>query len=73
MEYMLLKDGSFKTFDPIEQTERIRSLLKFHDGIAYYWQMSDGGWYCVERDEVSKRSQIVKEVPDIIKLAAMLQ
>lgn len=75
MEYMLLKDGSFKTFEPIEQTERVRELLKFHDGIAYYWNYR-GVWKAMAittpMTEFSS-NEYAQNVPDVIKLAAMLE
>lgn len=73
MDYMLLRSGAVMAIDDEPKVPEIFELMKKHDGAVYYWHDRHRGWYCVERDEVSKRSQRVKDVPDIIKLAAMLQ
>ena len=73
MDYMLLRSGAVMAIDDEPRVPEMFELMEKHDGAAYYWYAGHRGWYCIERDQVRKSSQRVNDVPDIIKLAAMLQ
>lgn len=73
MDYMLLRSGAVMAIDDEPKVPEIHELMEKHEGTAYYWYNHHRGWYCVERDQVRKSCQPVKDVPDIIKLAAMFE
>lgn len=74
MDYMLLRSGAVMAIDDEPKVPEMFELMEKHDGAAYYWYAGlHRDWYFVERDQARKGSQPVKEVPDIIKLAAMLE
>lgn len=73
MDYMILRSGAVLAIDDDPKVHEMFELMNKHDGIAYYWYAVDRGWYFIEHDQVRKSSQQVKELPDTIKLAAMLE
>lgn len=75
MEYMLLRDGTLKAFDTFPLLEDVLDALADVDGVAYYWQLSDGVWCRITEDtEPNTDAGIsISEVPEIVLLARMLE
>lgn len=75
MEYMLLRDGTLKAFDTLPMLEDVLDALADVDGVAYYWQVSDGGWCRITEDtKPNSDAHInISEVPEIVLLARMLE
>lgn len=75
MEYMLLSDGSVKTFECLDTHLDVIDALHDYGGVAYYWWSENFRWSCIKPDSSAVGSKQVNEsdVPDIVKLAAMLQ
>ena len=74
MEYLLLRDGSVRSYSQINAHDEVLSILREPDAVAYYWSNSDFDWSCftLVKDEPAIEHRI-RDVPDIIKLAAMLE
>lgn len=74
MEYLLLRDGSVRSFNEENAHHEVIAILREPDAFAYYWHTSDYGWSCFTliKDEPAI-SHNIKDVPDIIKLADMLE
>lgn len=75
MEYMLLRDGSVKAFDSLFGQDDVVDALGDYDGVAYYWHSARNRWACINLEIAEGNSQLIdlKDVPDVIKLAAMLE
>lgn len=76
MDYMLLKSGEVMTFDYEYQSQDMPTLLKKYDGVAYFYLNPRHNRYHKKAgDSVFDGCTPVKteDVPDIIKLAAMLE
>lgn len=78
MEYMLLLDGSVLPHDTLLDVVQIGEALALHGGAAYYWHNHQFGWSCVKAAESYVFDPIEHNigddaVPDVIKLAVMLQ
>ena len=75
MDYMLLKSGEVLTFEKEHLSSDVPELFILHNGEGYYY-LTDRGWYGMQADADSSlgfRKLENEYVPDIIKLAAMLQ
>lgn len=72
MEYMLFADGSVKVFDKIETGGEVLMMMNLWGGVAYYWPIDDVNWGYLTAD-VRAKTISTEEVPDVIKLAAMLE
>jgi hypothetical protein len=79
MEYMLLRDGSVKVVPELSNRISVRNELIRSDGIEYYWKENAVDWCCIlastpalSIDNVEVTVDYV-DVPDVIKLAAMLE
>lgn len=75
MEYMLLKDGSIKMFKCLPTADNVIDALHDFDGKAYYWFTTAFNWCCILRicRQYAPTKIDESEVPEIIKLAAMLE
>lgn len=75
MEYMLLLDGTVKVFNRIATSTEVLTALYENDGAAYYWRDSSAIWYMLTPISVpgSIAQTTADAVPDIIKLAAMME
>ena len=75
MEYMLLRDGTVKAFDTLPVLGDVLDALADCDGVDYYWQMSDGGWCCINKyTQPNVDASINKSaVPEIVLLAQMME
>jgi hypothetical protein len=75
MEYMLLSDGSVKTFERLDTHSDVIDALHDYGGSAYYWWDETFQWSCITSDtpKISNAQVKADAVPDIIKLALMLQ
>lgn len=72
MEYMLLADGTVRPYECIRFVSEIRTEMADVGGVAYYWQKS-GDWLFIQADNNDREGTITTELPDVIKLAAMLE
>lgn len=76
MDYMLLKDGSFIPIPGEPASDHIRKLLLRHDGVAHYWLNPPNYWYHITPSTSLKSGGLridAHDVPEIIRLAAMLE
>lgn len=75
MEYMLMRDGSIKMFKCLPTADGVLEALASHDGVAYYWYTTAFGWSCIlpEYTQHAPTGIHESEVPEIIKLATMLE
>ena len=76
MDYMLLKDGSFIPIPGEPTSGQIQELLRTHGGVAHYWKNPPGNWYYLKPDTPLHKGGIqinTYDVPEIIRLAAMLE
>ena len=74
MEYLLLRDGSVRSYSQNNSHDEVLSILREPDAFAYYWSTSEFDWSCFTllKDEPAIEHRI-PDVPDIIKLASMLE
>jgi len=75
MECMLLSDGTVKAFSSLPLYEDVLEALADYDGIAHYWYSTAYGWGCIkpEHREWSDTKISASDVPDVIKLALMME
>lgn len=75
MEYMLLRDGSVKVFEHLPIYEDVMRAMALYDGIEHYWYTTDFGWcrICFDSNKSGDCRILPTTVPEIIKLAAMLE
>jgi hypothetical protein len=75
MEFMLLPDNGVKAFETLPLQEDVVQAMRLHEGLAYYWYNPINGWYCIKLDHLTGSAQRLNadDVPDVIKLAAMLE
>jgi hypothetical protein len=75
MEYMLMPDGTVQVFPVQLNADDVRDLLSLHMGVAFYWNHTTKGefigWSVMHADCLC--GTVADSVPDVIKLAAMLQ
>lgn len=72
MEYMLLADGSVRVCEPMLTVDIVRVAMLKHGGVAYYWH-DTAGWLHITIDSPWGSGTTTKDVPDVIKLAVMLE
>lgn len=76
MDYMLLKDGSVITIEGEPKVSVMYELFKEHGGVAQYWTNEHAGWWYVTNSmpPMAGGKRITDdEVPEVIRLAAMLE
>lgn len=76
MDFMLLKDGSIIPIPDEPEASKMRELLHVHGGVAQYWMNSPNIWYHLKPDTPYHLGGIkidAQDVPEIIRLAAMLE
>lgn len=75
MEYMLLRDGSVKAFEYLHLYEGVMRAMALYDGIEHYWYNTAFGWrrICFDSKKSEDSCILPTTVPEIIKLAAMLE
>jgi hypothetical protein len=75
MEYMLLSDGSVKTFECLPTHSEVVDALHDYGGVAYYWWNIQFKWSSITpiTPKISDTQISVDLVPDVVKLAAMLE
>jgi len=76
MDYMLLKNGEVMSFKTEHVSKEMPALLSLHDGVGYYYTDSNGTWHgkmVGEPPSLGCATIPNEQVPDIIKLAAMLE
>jgi hypothetical protein len=72
MEFMLMPDGSVKTFGKLLNSSVVLDALNDYMGVAYYWQHASG-WSVMHAGAAINSGAMTNDVPDVIKLAAMLE
>lgn len=72
MEYMLLRDGTVRVCPHIRFIPEVRQEMAHHGGVAYYWRDNED-WLFVHVDSMDSAGTVTLDVPDVIKLAAMLE
>lgn len=74
MEYLLLLDETVQPVNDNLGHEEVVSLLRNNPSASYYWRTEEFGWSCFKLDgyEPFITHQLI-EVPNVIKLAAMLE
>ncbi|AXC36471.1 hypothetical protein HOT57_gp27 [Pseudomonas phage phCDa] len=79
MEYMLLVDGSVNVTLELPNRAAVMSALISEGGDAHYWREPGGRWCCIKNTGVFKGLDDVDvaikyvDVPDVVKLAVMLE
>ena len=75
MEYMILRDGSLKLFNPLHMMDEVLDALAIHDGVAYYWYTETFKWSCIkEASDIHRNVQISEDdVPEIVRMAHMMR
>lgn len=75
MEYMLMSDGTVKAFNQLALHSDVLDALADYCGVAYYWYHESFGWSCLTSTSPQVGNAVIAEdaVPDVVKLAAMLE
>ena len=75
MEYMLLRNGTVLPYEPIANSVDILAELKKQGGLAYYWRHTADStiWMRIYAGSGEGSAEGKREVPVVIKLAAMLE
>lgn len=70
-----MRDGSIKLFKRLPMADDVLEALVSHDGAAYYWYTTAFEWSCIlpEYTQHAPTRINASEVPEIIKLATMLE
>lgn len=74
MDYLIYADGSFEAVPEIEFVPDVLALLEKSGAVRLVWlsQARAGKWYQVVRGDYNG-SHEATDVPDVIKLAKMLE
>ena len=78
MEYLLMHDDSVLCINKVLQHAHVLAILKNVEGAkAYYWHSPDFQWgsfiYDPNEESEARVTHETDNVPDVIKLAAMLE
>ena len=73
MEYMLLKDGSVRSYADELLYDGVMRELRDNDGVGYYWPYIYGAWGCLRLGSENADNVPRSDVPPQILLAQMLE